>query len=76
LQMLLIQYFASLTSTKNVEAYWFFMPKTNPDKELLTLLDNSKHEIVLHIVNDPYRESKLLEASKNARCFFHHRVRQ
>jgi len=48
-------------SKQNVKAYWFFTLKTIPDKELLALLDNNKHEIGLHIVNDPYRELKLLE---------------
>jgi hypothetical protein len=48
-------------SNKNVKAYWFFTLKTIPDKELLTLLGNNKHEIGLHIVNDPYKELKLLE---------------
>jgi len=48
-------------SAKDVKAYWFFTPKTIPDKELLRLLDNDKHEIALHIVNDPYRELKCLE---------------
>jgi len=50
-------------SSENVKAYWFFTPKTIPDKELLTLLDNSKHEVALHIVNDPNRELKLLEGA-------------
>jgi len=48
-------------SNENVKAYWFFTLKTIPDKELLTLLGDDKHEIGLHIVNDPYRELKLLE---------------
>jgi hypothetical protein len=48
-------------SPKEVKAYWFFTPKTLPDNELLTLLDNSRHEIALHIVNDPWGELKLLE---------------
>jgi len=48
-------------SPKNIKAYWFFTPKTNPDRELLTLLDNDKHEIALHVVNNPERELKLLE---------------
>jgi hypothetical protein len=48
-------------SAKEVKAYWFFTPKTIPDRELLELLGNSKHEIALHIANDPYRELKLLE---------------
>jgi hypothetical protein len=48
-------------STKNVKAYWFFTPKTVPDRELLTLVNSGKHEISLHIVNDPKRELKQLE---------------
>ncbi len=48
-------------STENIKAYWFFTSKTIPDKELLALLDNNKHEIGLHIVYDPNRELKLLE---------------
>jgi hypothetical protein len=48
-------------SPEEVKAYWFFTPKTLPDRELMRLLNNSKHEIALHIVNDPYRELKLLE---------------
>lgn len=48
-------------SAKEVKAIWFFTPKTLPDKELLLLLDNSKHEIGLHIINNPYGELKLLE---------------
>jgi len=48
-------------SAKEVKAYWFFTPKTIPDKELLELLNNDKHEIALHIANDPYGELRLLE---------------
>src|SRR3990170_922265 len=48
-------------SAKEVKAYWFFTPKTIPDKELLALLNSDKHEVALHIVNDPYGEMKALE---------------
>lgn len=48
-------------SPEEVKAYWFFTPKTIPDKELLTLMDNGKHEIALHIVNDPNSELRLLK---------------
>lgn len=48
-------------SAKNLKAYWFFTPKTIPDKELLTLLDNNKHEIALHVVIDPIKELQTLE---------------
>jgi hypothetical protein len=48
-------------SPRKVKAYWFFTPKTIPDKELLVLLNNEKHEIALHVVDDPYGELKNLE---------------
>ncbi|MGC8912286.1 MAG: hypothetical protein ACP5K8_09460, partial [Nitrososphaeria archaeon] len=48
-------------SSKNVRAYWFFTPKTLPDTELLRLINNDRHEIALHIVNDPFEDLKLLE---------------
>jgi hypothetical protein len=48
-------------SKKNVKARWFFTAKTIPDEKLLRLLDNSKHEIGLHVVNDPNNELRLLE---------------
>jgi hypothetical protein len=48
-------------SPRNVKAHWFFTPKTIPDEELLKLLGNKKHEIGLHVVNDPYAELSLLE---------------
>jgi hypothetical protein len=50
-------------SPKDVKAYWFFTPKTIPDKELLELLDPKKHEVALHIANKPYEELELLEKS-------------
>jgi len=49
-------------SPRNVKAYWFFTPKTVPDKELLVLLDNEKNEVALHVVNSPSNELKSLEA--------------
>jgi len=48
-------------SPKKVKAYWFFTPKTLPDTELLRLINNDRHEIALHIVNDPFGDLKLLE---------------
>ena len=48
-------------SAKEVMAYWFFTPKTIPDKELLELLKKDRHEVALHIVNDPNKELTLLE---------------
>lgn len=48
-------------SRREVKACWFFTPKTIPDEELLTLIDNRKHEVALHVVNDPVGELRLLE---------------
>ena len=50
-------------SPQKVKAYWFFTPKTVPDKELLALLNNERHEVALHIVNSPHGELKNLEDS-------------
>jgi len=58
-------------SQKNVKAYWFFTPKTIPDKEMLKLLDNDKHEIALHIVNNPYREWKRLEKAAGKKISYY-----
>ena len=48
-------------SSKNVKAYWFFTPKTIPDRELLALLNEGKHEVSLHVVNYPNLEWEQLE---------------
>jgi hypothetical protein len=48
-------------STRGVRAYWFFTSKTIPDEELLELLCLNKHEVALHVANNPYAELKLLE---------------
>ena len=48
-------------SSKEVRTYWFFTPKTIPDMEMLALLDPARHEVGLHIANDPLGEMLLLE---------------
>jgi hypothetical protein len=48
-------------SPREIKAYWFFTPHTIPDRELLGLLDWNKHEVALHVANNPYAELKLLE---------------
>jgi hypothetical protein len=48
-------------SPREVRAYWFFTPRTIPDKELLRLLKSGRHEIGLHIATDPVKELKLLK---------------
>ncbi len=49
-------------SHKNVKAYWFFTPHTVPNKQLLRLLNVDRHEIALHVVNNPMKELKQLES--------------
>jgi hypothetical protein len=58
-------------SAKEVKAIWFFTPITLPDKELLSLLDNSKHEIGLHIINNPSSELKRLEETINKKVNYY-----
>jgi hypothetical protein len=52
-------------SQKQVMTYWFFTPYTIPDKKMLGLLNPDKHEVALHIANNPYREWKILENETN-----------
>jgi len=58
-------------SAREAEAYWFFTPKTVPDGELLKKLDNDRHEIALHIANDPVKELKMLEKATNRRISYY-----
>ena len=48
-------------SPKETKAYWFFTPKTIPDRELLDMLDIERHEVCLHVATRPYEEMQLLE---------------
>jgi len=48
---------------REVKAYWFFTPYTMPDRELLELLRSDRHEVALHVANNPYAELKHLEKS-------------
>jgi hypothetical protein len=58
-------------SPVEVKAYWFFTPKTIPDNELLKLLNGNKHEISLHVVNDPERELAQLEKATGRKISFY-----
>jgi hypothetical protein len=48
-------------SPKEVKAYWFFTPYTIPDKKLLDMLKPEKHEVALHVANNPLKEWKAIE---------------
>jgi hypothetical protein len=48
-------------SKEEIKAYWFFTPKTIPDKGLLDVLNPEKHEVALHVANHPYDEMERLE---------------
>lgn len=54
-----------------VKAYWFFTVKTTPDEKLLKLLDNSRHEVSLHVVNDPNSELKTMEAATHSKIQYY-----
>ncbi len=58
-------------SPSQVMAYWFFTPYTLPDKKLLDLLHEDKHEVALHIANNPYREWKILENETNRKIQYY-----
>jgi len=48
-------------SPQKIQAYWFFTPHTWPDDEMLNLLNSDKHQIALHVTNNPYKELQELE---------------
>ena len=56
---------------ESVKAYWFFTVKTIPDEELLRLLSNPRHEVSLHVVNDPYAELKTMEATTHSKIHYY-----
>jgi len=58
-------------SQKEVQAYWFFTPQTIPDNELLQLLHLEKHEIALHVANNPYAELDRLEKATKRRIRYY-----
>lgn len=58
-------------SKKEVKAYWFFTTETLPDNEMLKLLEGDKHEIALHIVNNPEAELKRLERATGRKISYY-----
>jgi hypothetical protein len=48
-------------SPVKVKAYWFFTPKTIPDEELLLMLSAERHEVALHVANNPFAELAVLQ---------------
>jgi len=58
-------------TTRKVQAYWFFTTRTEPDDEMLQLLCPEKHEIGLHVANDPYAEMKQLEKATGRKIRFY-----
>lgn len=63
-------------SNEQIRAIWFFTPATVPNKEILQLLGNEKHEIGVHIVNRPCQELKRLDEAtgRKARYYTMHGV--
>jgi hypothetical protein len=58
-------------SRKEVKTYWFFTYRTIPDAELMKLIDNPKHEVALHVVNNPYAELSDLENKTRKKISFY-----
>lgn len=58
-------------SPKEVKAYWFFTLKTIPDEELLQMLNAEKHEVALHVANNPYEEMEFLEKATRRRIRYY-----
>ena len=56
---------------REVKAYWFFTPYTTPDSELLKLLRNSRHEVALHVTNEPYQELERLEKATGQKISYY-----
>jgi hypothetical protein len=54
-----------------VKASWFFTTGTIPDKEMLGLMEGEKHEIALHIVNNPEEELTRLERATGRRITYY-----
>ena len=51
-------------SPKEVRAYWFFTPYTIPDKRLLALLNPERHEVALHVANNPFKRKKFRKRNR------------
>ncbi|MGF3521989.1 MAG: hypothetical protein ACQXXJ_02700 [Candidatus Bathyarchaeia archaeon] len=58
-------------SPREVMAYWFFTPQTTPDRELLAMLQPERHEVALHVANDPYAELEKLEKATSRKVKFY-----
>lgn len=58
-------------SPRQVKAYWFFTPKTMPDQQLMRLLNDERHEVALHIANNPYEEMNLLEKTTGRKVVYY-----
>jgi len=58
-------------SPENIEAHWFFTPKTLPDQKMLELMNNERHAPELHVVNDPIKELHNLEKRTGRRASYY-----
>jgi hypothetical protein len=58
-------------SPKEIQAHWFFTPKTIPDLQMLTLTNNSRHALELHVVNDPVKELANLEKKTGRKASYY-----
>jgi len=58
-------------SPRDIRAYWFFTPYTVPDEELLKMLHPDRHEVALHVANDPYGELEHLEKATGRKVTYY-----
>jgi 5-formyltetrahydrofolate cyclo-ligase len=58
-------------SPRKVMAYWFFTPYTIPDKRMLDLLNEERHQVALHVANRPFEEWKTLEAKTSRKMQYY-----
>jgi hypothetical protein len=58
-------------SPEDIEAHWFFTPKTIPDAQMLALTNNNRHALELHLVNDPFKELENLEKKTGRKASYY-----
>jgi hypothetical protein len=58
-------------SKTDIRAVWFFTPYTIPDKELLEMLTPNRHEVALHVANNPYKELDELQKATGRKVSYY-----
>jgi|WetSurMetagenome_2_1015567.scaffolds.fasta_scaffold20175_4 hypothetical protein len=58
-------------SKLDVKVYWFFSSYNFPDAEMLELLKSDRHEVGLHVINNPEKELRQLETVVNQKINYY-----